>query len=163
MPNFRGELEIGESIDEGRGFGEALVEGIAEVVGGVGGDDEDRGTKPSEKDRQDRAAGGLADAALSPDEHPLEGVLVHDWVPTTPIGRRAPATPVRGLVARIEAPIPRNWKNPQIGNSPDFSRWSHDPVHHPPIGVACALPWIRVVGLSAASIPFKLTKNLTSC
>lgn len=71
-------VEIGESNDKGRGLSEPLLEGVAEVVSRVGGDDEDGGTNPSEKDREDRATGGLADAALPPDENPLERILIQD-------------------------------------------------------------------------------------
>lgn len=69
-------VEVGESADEGGELGEALLEGVAEVVRGVGGDDEYRLADPGEEDGEDGAAGGLADAALAADEDPLEGLLV---------------------------------------------------------------------------------------
>lgn len=71
-------IEIREPIDQGRGLGEPLLEGVAEVVGRVGGDDEDGGSDGGEQDREDRAARGLPDAALAADEHPLEGLLLQD-------------------------------------------------------------------------------------
>lgn len=37
-------IEIGEAIDKGWSFGEALLEGVAEVVGRISGDDEDGGS-----------------------------------------------------------------------------------------------------------------------
>ena len=71
-------VEVGESADEGGEFGEALLEGVAEVVCGVGGDDEHGLADGGEEDGEDGATGGLADAALAPDEDPLEGVLVEE-------------------------------------------------------------------------------------
>jgi len=47
-------------------------------VRGVGGDDEHGLADGGEEDGEDGAAGGLADAALAPDEDPLEGVLVEE-------------------------------------------------------------------------------------
>lgn len=71
-------VEVGESADEGGELGEALLEGVAEVVRGVGGDDEHGLADPGEEDGEDGAAGGLADAALAADEDPLEGLLVQE-------------------------------------------------------------------------------------
>lgn len=53
-------------------------------MGRVGGDDEDGGSDAGEQDREDRAARGLPDAALPPDEHPLQGLLLQD-VPHRPL------------------------------------------------------------------------------
>jgi hypothetical protein len=71
-------VEVGESADECGELGEALLEGVAEVVGGVGGDDEHRLANGGEEDGEDRAARGLPDAALAADEDPLEGVLLEE-------------------------------------------------------------------------------------
>ncbi|PKI49679.1 hypothetical protein CRG98_029924 [Punica granatum] len=46
---------------------------------------------------------------------------------------------VKAGVVGIEAPTPQNRESPQIGDSPDSSGWSHDPGHHPPIGITSAL------------------------
>lgn len=69
-------VQIVEAINESGGFGESLLEGVAEIVGGVGGDDEDRGSNPSEEDGEDWAARGLSHAAFPTDEDPLESLLI---------------------------------------------------------------------------------------
>jgi hypothetical protein len=71
-------VEVGESSDECGELGEALLEGVAEVVGGVGGDDENGLTGGGEEDGEDGAARGLPDAALAANEDPLEGVLLEE-------------------------------------------------------------------------------------
>lgn len=43
-------VQVSEAANEGGVLGEPLLEGIAEVVGGVGGDDEDRGSNFGEQD-----------------------------------------------------------------------------------------------------------------
>ncbi|PKI58853.1 hypothetical protein CRG98_020752 [Punica granatum] len=45
---------------------------------------------------------------------------------TIPIKGRVSATPIGAVVARIEAATPWNRENPQIGDSPDSSGWSHN-------------------------------------
>lgn len=68
-------VEIGETIDESGSLGEALLEGVAEIVSGVGGDDENGGSDLGEEDGEYGATGGFADAALAADEHPLQALL----------------------------------------------------------------------------------------
>ncbi|PKI61375.1 hypothetical protein CRG98_018223 [Punica granatum] len=75
-----------------------------------------------------------------------------------PNWREGASNPNREVVAEIEPPTPRNQENPQIGDSPNFDGWSHDPA--PSTGVVNALPPIGVGYTSVASIPSKLTKNL---
>lgn len=43
--NYHG-VQIGKAINQSRGFGEALLKGVAEIVSGVGGDNENRGSNP---------------------------------------------------------------------------------------------------------------------
>ena len=68
-------VQVGEPINKSRGFGEALLERIAEIVGRVGGDDENRGANPGEKNGENGATGGLAHAAFASDEDPLQTLL----------------------------------------------------------------------------------------
>lgn len=54
------------------------TKGIAEVVGGVGGDEEDGFTGAGHLDGERARGGGLADTALAADEDPFERLLVED-------------------------------------------------------------------------------------
>ncbi|PKI43610.1 hypothetical protein CRG98_035986 [Punica granatum] len=49
-------------------------------------------------------------------------------------------------MAVIDAPTPWNRENPQIGNSLDSGGWSHNPCHHPLIGVTGALHPTKIAG-----------------
>ncbi|OWM67916.1 hypothetical protein CDL15_Pgr010854 [Punica granatum] len=51
-----------------------------------------------------------------------------------------------GGVAIIKAPTPRNRKNPQIGDSPDYGGWSHDPSHHHQLWSLAPFRLIRIAG-----------------
>ncbi|PKI63829.1 hypothetical protein CRG98_015813 [Punica granatum] len=51
-----------------------------------------------------------------------------------------------GGVAIIKAPTPRNLKNPQIGDSPDYGGWSHDPSHHHQLWSLAPFRLIRIAG-----------------
>lgn len=68
-------VEIGEAINESGRLGESLLKSITEIVSRVGGDDENGATNAGEKNRDNGATCGLADAAFASDEDPLESLL----------------------------------------------------------------------------------------
>ena len=70
--------EVVEALDGGRLAADLLAEGIGEVVGGVGTDDEDLLAALGELDAEAARGGGLTDSALATNEDPLEGVLLDD-------------------------------------------------------------------------------------
>mmetsp|Transcript_6820 Transcript_6820/g.14707 ORF Transcript_6820/g.14707 Transcript_6820/m.14707 type:complete len:340 (+) Transcript_6820:154-1173(+) len=73
-------VQVVETVDEGRLAPEFLGEGVRQVVGGIGGDQQHLGSD-LRKLYADAARGGrLADAALSSDEHPFQAVHF-DYVP----------------------------------------------------------------------------------
>lgn len=68
-------IEIGETINQSRGFCETLLKSIAEIVSRVGWDDENRRANRSEKDREDRTACGFTNTTFATNENPLERIL----------------------------------------------------------------------------------------
>ena len=58
-------------MNQSGGFSEALLKGVAEIVSGVGGDDEDGGSNPSETNREDGTACGLPNASFPTHEYPF--------------------------------------------------------------------------------------------
>ena len=71
-------IEIGEAINQSWGLCEALLESITEVVSRIGGDDEHRGANSGEKDGEDGAASGLANATFATNEDPFQSLLLHN-------------------------------------------------------------------------------------
>src|SRR5699024_2379450 len=63
-------VQIPESVYQRWNFRELLVEGVADVVGRIGGDNEHRVANLGQLDGQGAAAGCLADATLSADKDP---------------------------------------------------------------------------------------------
>jgi len=57
--------EVGVAVDEAGVLAELLVEGVAEVVRRVGGDEQDRLARLGELDGEGAGGGRLADAALA--------------------------------------------------------------------------------------------------
>jgi hypothetical protein len=55
-----------------------LVEGIGQVVRGIGADEQDGAADLGQLDGQGARGGRLADAALAADEDPAEGALVEE-------------------------------------------------------------------------------------
>lgn len=68
--------QIGEALDQTRLFAKLLTEGIAQVVRGVGGDQQHGFAHARHLDGQRAGGGGFADAAFAADEDPAEGALV---------------------------------------------------------------------------------------
>lgn len=68
--------QVREALDEPRFFSEFLGEGIAEVVCGVGGDEEDGLAVAGELNGEGAGGGGFTDTAFAADEDPAEGFLV---------------------------------------------------------------------------------------
>lgn len=75
--NFHG-TEIVEAVDESRVLAELLVEGIREVVGGVGRDEKNRLAVLCELDGEGARCRRLSYTTLSADEYPPERLLVED-------------------------------------------------------------------------------------
>ena len=63
-------------MDQGRRLGELLLEGIAEVMGGVCRNDEDRGPDTGEQDGQHAAASRLPDASFPTHKDPFQLLLL---------------------------------------------------------------------------------------
>lgn len=55
-----------------------MVEAVAEIVGGVGGDDKRLSVLLRDERGEAAGGGGLADAALAAHEDPSQGLLVQD-------------------------------------------------------------------------------------
>ena len=72
------DVQIVETVHEHRVPPELLAESVAQIVGRVGGDDEDLVALLSELDGEAAGGSGFADAALATDEDPLQGVLFDD-------------------------------------------------------------------------------------
>lgn len=70
--------EVREAIDETGFLAEFLGEGIGEIVGGVGGDEEDGAADFGELDCEGAGGCGLSYASFAADEDPAEGFLVED-------------------------------------------------------------------------------------
>lgn len=70
-------VEIGEAINQSGGLSETLLKGIAEIVSRVGGDNQNRGANPREKDRENGATGGLAHTTFASHEYPFQRLLLH--------------------------------------------------------------------------------------
>ena len=70
--------QVGEAVDQACILAEFLVEGVAEVVCGVGGDEEDGFAVFGELDGERARGCGLADTALAADEDPAQRLLVED-------------------------------------------------------------------------------------
>lgn len=68
--------QIGKPVDQARLFAEFLAEGIAQVVRGVGGDQQHGFAHARELDGQRAGRGGFADAALAADEDPAQAALL---------------------------------------------------------------------------------------
>ena len=66
-------MQIGEPINKGTNFGESLLKCIAEIVGPVGGDNENRSR---ENNGEDGATCGLAHTAFAFNEDLLETLLL---------------------------------------------------------------------------------------
>ena len=70
--------QVGEAIDQTRLLAEFLAEGIAEVVGGVGRDEQDRTADLGQLDSQRARGGRFADTALAADKDPAQRALVEN-------------------------------------------------------------------------------------
>jgi hypothetical protein len=70
--------EVVEAVDQARVLAELLVEGVAEVVGGVGGYQEDRLAMFGHLDGKGARGCSLADASLAADKDPSQRLLVED-------------------------------------------------------------------------------------
>ena len=72
--DFHG-TEISVAFDEAGLLAELLAEGVGQVVGRVGGDEEDGFADAGHLDGEGAGGGGFADAAFAADEDPAEGLL----------------------------------------------------------------------------------------
>lgn len=70
--------EVVEPLNQTCVLAELLAEGIAKVVGGIGGYQQDRAADFGELDGKTAGRGGLADTTLAADENPPQTPLVED-------------------------------------------------------------------------------------
>ena len=71
-------IQVVDALYRSRVLGDLLIEAIAEVVGGIRGDDECLPVLLGDESGEAAAGCGLANSALAANEYPTKGFLVDD-------------------------------------------------------------------------------------